>query len=266
MRIRLFSVGAAMIIMAIAACGPNAAPPPEPPIPSGPYGFTATAQYTIEANLQPGHRQRIVLTTGEPTTVTAWSQTHAILCAYPAPSRDMLVPVHLRVTNTTPTITEPIVVGVTLTMAVDATEHQGTLGYVFQDYQTKACRNQMPFAGVTLDPLVPGQRATTHTIVSPKNVGPGQSLEGWGYFAVSGGGKQVPPMSSVFLIVSSPPDNKEIPYAITELAAHKSVAGVVTAGALKGAFYIPLQAGASPCGAFSAGAPMHCGATLQPPR
>ncbi|HET9411322.1 MAG TPA: hypothetical protein VFO38_00525 [Candidatus Saccharimonadales bacterium] len=225
--------------------------------------FRPAAEYQLQAELGGGGMQYTSVRLGAPRKAGDFEGAHRYTNCAGATQDDVMVPFRLDMKNVNNK-------AVRLIMSVGVALNPGrTGGAFFWDSVFQECTfTVVPALGPATAVASAGKviSPTSLSYGSPSEIQPDQILSVVGFFALTGAGKfATPPPSEVFLRLSPISSNEPVPYRITRLRSMNDgqQAGMVTQGADKDAYYIPLDGKSSPCGPFAQNEPnMKCGSQL----
>jgi hypothetical protein len=264
----------------LVSCTPSSPPPPVPsdtstPSPTTPdprFGFEITGVYRAQAVVREG-TQTIIITVGKPETAASYSKRQSLHCRVPRPQNDLVIPFYVDVRNTSPKGSKPVRIGVSITPAVTIPD-SGVLRFDLALDADNQCRSLAPLIEATRTSVSGGQPGSVPHYSRPETT-TGQSVRGSYVFSLTSPPDGPPtPVSSMFMRLS-PIGDIPVTYRITQLETgigskdplQPGVAGVITSGPDKGAFYAPLQPGINPCTTLTreTGAQMTCDSTITTP-
>lgn len=272
-------IAATAVLALIAACGNGKNDNSPAPDDLRKDAFIRNVAYTAEATVGRG-TERIVLTVGMPLTAAQYKKTDKPGGCSLFTGSDLVVPLTIEVSNTSAPSTGNNDVGVTLHTVLDYSQMEGKAFALAGQDDSGACRQQMPLGNTTTKPATVGQKRTSFSLQSSADlkVPPGEKLVANIYLFLTGGTQPTPPLSALFLRLTPTHDQPgRVKYTITKLTAQKvgadgepgrtlDLAAVLTGGANKGTFYVPLDGSTYPCTTLGKNAPMACGAELNAPK
>lgn len=225
--------------------------------------FRPAFEYQLQADLGGGGKQYTSVRLGAARKAVDFNGAHRNTNCAGVTQDDLMVPFRLDMKNVN---NKAVRLGMSVGVALNPGRTGGAFFWdsVFQECTFTVVPALGPATTVTAENKVVSPTSLSYG--SPGEIQPDQILSVVGFFALTGARKfATPPPSEVFLRLSPLNDKEPVPYRITRLRSMNDgqQAGMITQGADKDAYYIPLDGKTSPCGPFAQKEPsMKCGSQL----